>query len=258
MADHQEEVRHRLEAVARRARALSRSLSLTDAVRPTLDSLAPASPTAVAAAAARADGSHGTTSSGAAPAPSGGPHSPPTVPSSPRSPQSPSSHEPEPFPSLPEPEPEPERWQAIGGWRSQDPFDTQLRSRSRSSLLSPSPSSDKQDHPFFSEPEQLPDTGESPEERPSRHDRLSIPFEAHANEDQPDQERLASLFPFVQAIMAFEKGRKFSTGTSVYRRRKMSTLVEKEGAFGPALTVCSFPLMPRQCSIPLAYFELLC
>ncbi|OIW25617.1 glycosyltransferase family 4 protein [Coniochaeta ligniaria NRRL 30616] len=36
--------------------------------------------------------------------------------------------------------------------------------------------------------------------------------------------------------MAFEKGRKFSTGTSVHRRRKMSTLVEKEGAFGPALT----------------------
>jgi hypothetical protein len=41
--------------------------------------------------------------------------------------------------------------------------------------------------------------------------------------------------------MAFEKGRKFSTGTSVHRKRKMSTLVEKEGAFGPALTVCKLP-----------------
>jgi len=36
--------------------------------------------------------------------------------------------------------------------------------------------------------------------------------------------------------MAFEKGRKFSTGTSVHRKRQMSTLVEKEGHFGPALT----------------------
>lgn len=47
--------------------------------------------------------------------------------------------------------------------------------------------------------------------------------------------------PLVKAIMAFEKGRKFSTGTSVHRKRKMSTLVEKEGAFGPALTVCKLP-----------------
>ena len=38
--------------------------------------------------------------------------------------------------------------------------------------------------------------------------------------------------------MAFEKGRKFSTGTSVHRKRQMSTLVEREGHFGPALTVC--------------------
>ncbi|CAK7211470.1 hypothetical protein SCUCBS95973_001126 [Sporothrix curviconia] len=36
--------------------------------------------------------------------------------------------------------------------------------------------------------------------------------------------------------MAFKNGRKFSTGTSVHRKRKMSTLVETEGAFGPALT----------------------
>jgi hypothetical protein len=39
--------------------------------------------------------------------------------------------------------------------------------------------------------------------------------------------------------MAFEKSRKFSTGTSVHRKRQMSTLVEKEGHFGPALTVRS-------------------
>ncbi|KAG7293971.1 hypothetical protein NEMBOFW57_004032 [Staphylotrichum longicolle] len=36
--------------------------------------------------------------------------------------------------------------------------------------------------------------------------------------------------------MAFEKGRKFSTGTSVHRKRQMSTLVEREGHFGLALT----------------------
>ena len=47
-----------------------------------------------------------------------------------------------------------------------------------------------------------------------------------------------SLRPFIRAIMAFEKGRKFSTGTSVHRKRQMSTLVEREGHFGPALTVC--------------------
>jgi hypothetical protein len=36
--------------------------------------------------------------------------------------------------------------------------------------------------------------------------------------------------------MSLNKGRQFSTGTSVHRKRQMSTLVEKEGAFGPALT----------------------
>ncbi|KAK0611420.1 glycosyltransferase family 4 protein [Immersiella caudata] len=36
--------------------------------------------------------------------------------------------------------------------------------------------------------------------------------------------------------MASEQSRKFSTGTSVHRKRQMSTLVEKEGHFGPALT----------------------
>ena len=55
-----------------------------------------------------------------------------------------------------------------------------------------------------------------------------------------------SIRPFVLSLMAFEKGRKFSTGTSVHRKRKMSTLVETEGHFGPALTVCSrlFPPSP--------------
>lgn len=50
-----------------------------------------------------------------------------------------------------------------------------------------------------------------------------------------------SIRPFVKAVMAFEKGRKFSTGTSVHRKRQMSTLVEREGHFGPALTVCRCP-----------------
>jgi hypothetical protein len=50
--------------------------------------------------------------------------------------------------------------------------------------------------------------------------------------------RFKSIRPIVYAIMALEKGRKFSTGTSVHRKRQMSTLVEKEGHYGPALTVC--------------------
>jgi hypothetical protein len=54
--------------------------------------------------------------------------------------------------------------------------------------------------------------------------------------------RHIKLRPLVKAIMAFEKGRKFSTGTSVHRKRQMSTLVEKEGHFGPALTVRFHPL----------------
>ncbi|KAH6616023.1 glycosyltransferase family 4 protein [Chaetomium sp. MPI-SDFR-AT-0129] len=36
--------------------------------------------------------------------------------------------------------------------------------------------------------------------------------------------------------MAFEKGHTFSTGTSVHRKRQMSTLVEKEGQYGASLT----------------------
>jgi hypothetical protein len=53
------------------------------------------------------------------------------------------------------------------------------------------------------------------------------------------------LRPLIHAVMAFEKSRKFSTGTSVHRKRQMSTLVEKEGHFGPTLTVrCSPRLTP--------------
>lgn len=50
-----------------------------------------------------------------------------------------------------------------------------------------------------------------------------------------------SIKPIATAVMAFEKARKFSTGTSVHRKRQMSTLVEKEGHFGPALTVSTLP-----------------
>jgi hypothetical protein len=50
--------------------------------------------------------------------------------------------------------------------------------------------------------------------------------------------RFRSIRPLVRAIMALEKSRRFSTGTSVHRKRQMSTLVEKEGHYGPALTVC--------------------
>ena len=38
--------------------------------------------------------------------------------------------------------------------------------------------------------------------------------------------------------MSLKDGRKFSTGASSHRQRQMSTLVEKEGIFGPSLTVC--------------------
>jgi len=55
--------------------------------------------------------------------------------------------------------------------------------------------------------------------------------------------------------MAFEKGRKFSTGTSVHRKRQMSTLVEKEGHFGPALTVSRTPF-PALSSLRLLYLVL--
>jgi hypothetical protein len=69
-----------------------------------------------------------------------------------------------------------------------------------------------------------------------------------ATPTEHSRRRHIKLRPLVQAIMAFEKGRKFSTGTSVHRKRQMSTLVEKEGQFGPALTVrfhlLLFPLIP--------------
>jgi hypothetical protein len=51
---------------------------------------------------------------------------------------------------------------------------------------------------------------------------------------------LKSIRPLALAIMSLNKGRQFSTsGTSAHRKRQMSTLIEKEGAFGPALTVSS-------------------
>lgn len=70
-----------------------------------------------------------------------------------------------------------------------------------------------------------------------------------STEHPPHQHHhLRSIRPFVHAVMAFEKSRKFSTGTSVHRKRQMSTLVEKEGHFGPALTVCrSFPHRDAVC-----------
>lgn len=55
---------------------------------------------------------------------------------------------------------------------------------------------------------------------------------------QPDHALHNKFRRFAQATMAFEKGRKFSTGTSVHRKRQMSTLVEKEGQYGASLTVC--------------------
>lgn len=57
--------------------------------------------------------------------------------------------------------------------------------------------------------------------------------------------------------MAFEKGRKFSTGTSVHRKRQMSTLVEKEGHFGPALTVRDNPALLLNSLPPSVPFALL-
>jgi hypothetical protein len=67
----------------------------------------------------------------------------------------------------------------------------------------------------------------------------------------PTGHRNKSIRPFILAIMAFEKGRKFSTGTSVHRKRQMSTLVEKEGHFGPALTVRGDGLLCSSVSAPL-------
>lgn len=65
----------------------------------------------------------------------------------------------------------------------------------------------------------------------------------HHATDHAGRRPLKSLRPLVHAVMAFEKSRKFSTGTSVHRKRQMSTLIEKEGHFGPALTVCFYPCL---------------
>ncbi|CRJ87217.1 hypothetical protein BN1708_009226, partial [Verticillium longisporum] len=49
------------------------------------------------------------------------------------------------------------------------------------------------------------------------------------------------------------QGRKFSTGTSVHRKRQMSTMHEQGNTFGPALTVSSLTLSPSaiQLTCPL-------
>ncbi|KAH7169834.1 uncharacterized protein B0J16DRAFT_376711 [Fusarium flagelliforme] len=71
--------------------------------------------------------------------------------------------------------------------------------------------------PFFEEPSHLND------ESPSKF---------HAGQSS----RPKSLRPFIQSIMAFTHGRKFSTTTSVHRKRRLSSAAEKEGQFSPALT----------------------
>ena len=239
LATCEEDVRHRLEAVVRRA------LSLSDIVAPAgTSTTAPASTTA-----GRADSNDrtapsvvtGITSSEPAPLEPGVLFSEPSPLSETAS------------PSLSQEE---SRAQHEGIWRSQNPFEAQPSPLVPQSSASPPGLTE----PFPSLPTHLPNIGESDEGSRSssslarRHaDRPSIYFEGHIRDALPRQHRpqqqeeqqeqnplLATLRPFVQAIMAFEKGRKFSTGTSVHRRRKMSTLVEKEGAFGPALTVCFF------------------
>lgn len=232
LANHGEDVRHRLEAVVQRA------LSLSDSVAP-----APASTTA------QADGSHGTqpttqaaTSSVLAPQDAELVFSEP----SPLSSASPSSQfEGEAF------QPQLESAADVGIWRSEDPFKAQTPASSSSAHLTLSPSaasphnlSEASQRNIWPPPEaahlvSIGESSESVEHRAAQHDRASIAFEGHTNDNLLGHaHHTSSIRPFVQAIMAFEKGRKFSTGTSVHRRRKMSTLVEKEGAFGPALTVC--------------------
>lgn len=75
-----------------------------------------------------------------------------------------------------------------------------------------------------------------PQEQPTQ-DHPQHQHEHHHHPTQP----ISRFRPFIHAVMAFEKARKFSTGTSVHRKRQMSTLVEKEGHFGPALTVSAVP-----------------
>lgn len=226
-ASHEGDVRHRLEAVAQRA------LSPSDSVTP--EATAPASTTA------RADGSHATPAEAAA--------APPRTTSSPglAPPADSSFPEPSPF-SLDVPSSSQEQ---SGIWRSLNPFETQPPPRS----TSPSPhlpSSVSPHHLAGQQRSAEADHLQTIEDTATRADRPSIPFEGHIREALPPQHlqhhHLTNTRPFAEAIMAFEKVRKFSTGTSVHRRRKMSTLVEKEGSFGPALTVCSclFPRFPRR------------
>jgi hypothetical protein len=65
------------------------------------------------------------------------------------------------------------------------------------------------------------------------------------NNQQPPPHHNKSLRPVALAIMGLNKGLQFSAVTSMHRKRRMSTLVEKEGVFGPALTVC--PLHSLSC-----------
>jgi hypothetical protein len=84
--------------------------------------------------------------------------------------------------------------------------------------------------PFFEEPSRLND------EPPSKF---------HAGQSS----RPKSLRPFIQSILAFKHGRKFSMTTSVHRKRRLSSAAEKEGQFSPALTVSYFSLLDQSFSI---------
>ncbi|KAJ4291246.1 hypothetical protein N0V88_006246 [Collariella sp. IMI 366227] len=86
--------------------------------------------------------------------------------------------------------------------------------------------------------EDLPSGDPSPASSGTENDVESITKSStHAGDHHHHQHRPhKSIRPFIRAVMAFEKSRKFSTGTSVHRKRQMSTLVEREGHFGPSLT----------------------
>ncbi|KAK4466136.1 family 4 putative glycosyltransferase [Cladorrhinum samala] len=115
---------------------------------------------------------------------------------------------------------------------------------SSSPLYIASSSEDNQAPPVFRDPfaDALPPTGlprisestqasDQSQEQPAQ-EHPQPQNEHHHHPTQP----ISRFRPFIHAVMAFEKARKFSTGTSVHRKRQMSTLVEKEGHFGPALT----------------------
>lgn len=61
--------------------------------------------------------------------------------------------------------------------------------------------------------------------------------------------RPKSLRPFILSVMAFKEGCKFSTATSMHRKGRMRTIVEKEDHFGQSLAV-RVPLLPTQPSSP--------